>query len=70
MSECPCCGKEMVPWCGVPGCKAHVDVYSRPCGYLRPTVCWNDGKQQEFDDRTNYTWWAKQPIDKKNEPTD
>ena len=56
---CSKCGKELVNWCGVPGCKDHVEVYSRPCGYLRPIVTWNDGKQQEFEDRTTYTFKAK-----------
>ena len=54
MSDCPCCGKPMVAWCGVPGCKDHVEVYSRPCGYLRPVSNWNDGKQAEFEDRATY----------------
>ena len=44
----------MVPWCGVKGCKDHVEVYSRPCGYLRPIVTWNFGKQQEFEDLATY----------------
>ena len=55
MSDCPCCGKPMVPKCPVDGCTAHVEVYSRPCGYLRPVSCWNFGKQTEFEDRTEYT---------------
>ena len=28
------------------------EVYSRVCGYLRPTQQWNEGKQCEFEDRT------------------
>ncbi|ACC98739.1 hypothetical protein Emin_1189 [Elusimicrobium minutum Pei191] len=24
------------------------EVYSRVCGYLRPTSNWNDGKREEF----------------------
>jgi len=39
---CPQCGKE-------------TEVYSRIVGYLRPIRTWNDGKQQEFKDRTPYT---------------
>ena len=31
------------------------EVYSRIVGYLRPIRTWNDGKQQEFKDRTPYT---------------
>lgn len=51
---CPKCGKPMVPACTVPGCKAHVDVYSRVVGYMRPISSWNPGKQQEFADRKEY----------------
>lgn len=39
---CPHCGKE-------------AEVYSRITGYYRPIRNWNDGKQQEFKDRTEYT---------------
>ena len=63
MDNCPHCGKEMVPCCTVPGCKEHVEVYSRVVGYLRPVSMWNPGKVQEFNDRVNYTF----PKDK-NEP--
>ena len=27
------------------------EVYSRVCGYLRPTHSWNKGKQEEFKQR-------------------
>ena len=27
------------------------EVYSRVVGYLRPVQQWNDGKQEEFDQR-------------------
>ena len=27
------------------------EIYSRVCGYLRPTSNWNDSKQAEFADR-------------------
>lgn len=27
------------------------EVYSRVCGYLRPTQSWNKGKQEEFKQR-------------------
>ena len=27
------------------------EVYSRVCGYLRPTEQWNEGKQSEWEDR-------------------
>jgi ribonucleoside-triphosphate reductase len=38
-----------------PHCGAETEVYSRIVGYLRPTKTWNDGKQQEFRERTPYT---------------
>ena len=30
------------------------EVYSRVCGYMRPTSQWNEGKQEEFKDRTTF----------------
>ena len=38
-----------------PDCGSTTEVYSRIVGYLRPVRTWNDGKQQEFKDRTPYT---------------
>ncbi len=38
-----------------PDCGTETEVYSRIVGYLRPVRTWNDGKQQEFQDRTPYT---------------
>jgi anaerobic ribonucleoside-triphosphate reductase len=38
-----------------PDCGTTTEVYSRIVGYLRPVRTWNDGKQQEFRDRTPYT---------------
>ena len=38
-----------------PECGETNEVYSRIVGYLRPVRTWNDGKQQEFKDRTPYT---------------
>jgi anaerobic ribonucleoside-triphosphate reductase len=32
--------------------KTKCEVYSRICGYLRPTSQWNVGKAQEFKDRS------------------
>lgn len=60
---CPTCGKEMPATC--PTCGKEVDVYSRIVGYLRPVRLWNDGKQEEFrqrtefvlDDRKRDEWW-------------
>jgi len=37
-----------------PECGGQTEVYSRIVGYLRPVRTWNDGKQQEFKDRTPY----------------
>ena len=51
---CPCCGKPLVAGCVVDGCKAHVSAYSRIVGYLTPLARWNDGKAQEFRDRTEF----------------
>jgi ribonucleoside-triphosphate reductase len=35
-----------------PECNKPTEVYSRIVGYLRPVATWNDGKQQEFRERT------------------
>jgi ribonucleoside-triphosphate reductase len=40
--KCPECGKK-------------TEVYSRIVGYLRPVGTWNDGKRQEFRERTPYS---------------
>jgi anaerobic ribonucleoside-triphosphate reductase len=37
-----------------PDCGTVTEVYSRIVGYLRPVRTWNDGKQQEFKERTPY----------------
>jgi len=37
-----------------PQCGEKTEVYSRIVGYLRPVATWNDGKQQEFKERTPY----------------
>lgn len=31
------------------------EVYSRIVGYLRPVQNWNEGKRQEFSERTTFT---------------
>ncbi len=31
--------------------RTRCEVWSRVCGYLRPTSRWNDGKLEEFRDR-------------------
>lgn len=33
------------------GLKVPCEVYSRIVGYLRPVQAWNQGKQQEYEDR-------------------
>lgn len=30
------------------------EVFSRVVGYYRPVVSWNEGKQEEFKDRTTF----------------
>jgi anaerobic ribonucleoside-triphosphate reductase len=52
VDTCPKCGKDMLDVC--PICKTPVAVYSRVVGYLRPVSTWNDGKQQEFRERTEF----------------
>ena len=32
------------------------EVWSRVCGYLRPTARFNDGKIEEFHDRKSFQW--------------
>jgi ribonucleoside-triphosphate reductase len=38
-----------------PKCNENTEVYSRIVGYLRPVATWNDGKKQEFRERTPYS---------------
>lgn len=38
-----------------PECGSETEVFSRIVGYLRPVKTWNDGKQQEFNDRVTYS---------------
>jgi ribonucleoside-triphosphate reductase len=38
-----------------PHCGSSTEVYSRVVGYLRPVSTWNDGKRQEFQERTPFT---------------
>jgi ribonucleoside-triphosphate reductase len=38
-----------------PECGEKTEVYSRIVGYLRPVSTWNDGKRQEFQERTPYS---------------
>ena len=39
---------------GCPHCWAKTEVYSRITGYYRPVQNWNDGKLQEYANRTEY----------------
>jgi ribonucleoside-triphosphate reductase (formate) len=36
------------------GQRTKCEVYSRIVGYIRPVQQWNDGKQAEFADRTEF----------------
>lgn len=45
-------------------CGQITEVYSRVCGYYRPTSCWNRGKAEEFKDRKAY---STDRIELKNE---
>lgn len=35
-------------------CQKKTEVYSRVCGFFRPTAQWNKGKKQEFRDRVTF----------------
>lgn len=53
-SICQSCGylpgrQDVCPECGAP-----TDIYSRIAGYYRPVHDWNDGKAQEFKNRTMF----------------
>lgn len=37
-----------------PHCNSHTEIYSRITGYYRPVQNWNDGKLQEYKNRTEY----------------
>ena len=56
---CPKCGQYLIDTC--PECHQPVTTYSRIVGYLRPIGCWNEGKVQEYHDRTEYTHWGPDP---------
>jgi ribonucleoside-triphosphate reductase len=36
-------------------CNRQTEVYSRVCGFFRPTKLWNKGKKEEFKDRQEYS---------------
>ena len=49
-----------------PHCGARTEVYSRITGYYRPVQNWNDGKLQEYTNRTEYDVEhsvLKRPVD-------
>ncbi|MBQ3349198.1 MAG: hypothetical protein IJG38_02255 [Thermoguttaceae bacterium] len=35
-------------------CGLETEVWSRPCGYYRPTKNWNKGKVEEFKERKHF----------------
>lgn len=44
--------------------KTRCEVYSRVVGYIRPVEQWNDGKQEEFNDRKLFVPLKKEEVDK------
>ena len=36
-------------------CEGTAETYSRVSGYYRPTTNWNEGKQEEFTQRLEYS---------------
>lgn len=51
-THCEKCGEELINVC--PECGQPVETYSRIVGYFRPITAWNDGKRQEFAERTEF----------------
>ncbi len=51
--KCPICGEE-------------TEIYSRVVGYLRPVKSWNDGKREEFTERTEFM--VNMPNIKRSKP--
>jgi len=62
---CPKCGRDLIDTC--PICHAPVATYSRVVGYMRPIQTWNDGKRQEFKERTEFESWGAENIRRKQE---
>ncbi len=63
-SICPIHGyingeEKYCPKCKDEGKTTKCEVYSRVVGYLRPVEQWNEGKQEEFKDRANFSKSAK-----------
>ena len=53
-----------------PICGEHAEVYSRITGYYRPVQNWNDGKLQEFKERTEYNIGTSRLTHKGPAPSD
>ncbi len=53
-SVCPDCGYLPGEVWECPHCHQETEVYSRITGYYRPVKNWNNGKAQEFRDRSEY----------------
>lgn len=51
-SVCPKCGYKNGEHHSCPDCETESEVYSRIVGYLRPVKQWNEGKKEEFLNRT------------------
>ena len=61
-THCPKCNTKLKNLC--PTCGKEMELYSRVVGYFRPVQRWNDGKQEEWKDRTPYKDVEKSRIDK------
>ena len=53
-SICKCHGYLIGEHFTCPICGEKAEVYSRITGYYRPVQNWNEGKTQEYKNRTNY----------------
>lgn len=53
-SVCPNCGYIAGEHKFCVKCESECEVYSRVVGYLRPVKQWNEGKKEEFTQRTTY----------------
>ena len=43
-------------------CNEKTEIFSRVCGYFRPTKYWHKGKKEEYKDRKNYVININKPI--------
>ncbi len=53
-----------------PKCGKTTEVYSRITGYYRPVQNWNDGKLQEYQNRTEYKMGSPVRVDRAHEAAD